>query len=136
MVRPDLGVVVKLGDFVDLILSLNIAMLRDPEIHAHTASVDGLPIESGIRNRLMRTIDGNGSSTRSPTHFLPLLISQLVKITDTSQHGRHVAGLVIHNARLALQQILAVFRQIIAVGGSEPDPGDDNAVVQCQRNSL
>jgi len=48
MVRPILGVVAELGDVVDLVLGLDVAVLGDAEVDADAGLIDLVPVEPGV----------------------------------------------------------------------------------------
>ena len=130
VVRPDLGVVVELRDLVDLVLGLDVAVLGDPQVDAHPIPGNSLPVQPGVANRLVRTIDRNGPGPRPPPHFFALLVTQLIESADPGQHRTHVAGLERDHPRLPCQQVLPVFGQAVANRTGEADARDHNPLAR------
>ncbi len=107
VMRPDLGVVLELRNLIDFVFRFDIAMFRYPQINTHSVASHILPVETGIRHSFVRTIYGDGTRPCPAPDVFAFLIAGLVKVANSRQNRSHVAGFVIHHARLSVQQILA-----------------------------
>ena len=116
VVRPNTGVVIVLGNLVDFVFGLDVPVLGDPQVHPDTRPVPLGQIQPRIRNRLVRTVDRDGTTASAPPNLAAVLVSQRIEIADTGQHLAHVTGLVGHHSRPTTQQALPELLQGIPIG--------------------
>ena len=133
MMRPDRRIVAELADLVDFVFGFDVAVLGDAQVDADTVFLDVFPVETGIVDRFVGTVDGDRTGTSSAADFLAFLIAEVVKTAYTGKYGTHIAGFVVDNTGSPLQQILTKLSQVIAVRRRESDTSDDNAIVERQR---
>jgi hypothetical protein len=107
-------------------------VLSDSQINPDTVSSYGCPVEPGITNGFVRTVDCDRSGTSSATEVFFLLISQLVEIADPGEHMSDIASLVVDDSGSTGEQILAKLRQIITVRRRDADSCDDDTVLNSQ----
>ena len=101
--RPKLGVIIELREFVDLILGLNIAVLGNADVDPNPASVRVFPIHTGVQDRLVGTIDPDTASPSSTSHILFGLMLFRVKIANPCIGFANVANLVVRYAAASVQ---------------------------------
>jgi len=117
VMRPILGVVAELGDVVDLVLGLDVAVFGDAEVYADAGLIDGLPDEPGIAEGFAGTLDRNRPHPGAITELLPLLPLGGVEIADPGRVAAHVADVDFGDARLAGQEVSTELREGVPVGG-------------------
>ena len=127
MVGPVLGVVPKLGEIVDLVLGLNVAVFGDPEVDADAGLIDFFPRQAGVAERLSGAEDGDGADAGTITDFFPLLPLSHVEVADAGGVLAHVAHIDHGNPGLTGEQVGPELAQRIPVGGGEAEAGDDDA---------
>ena len=99
VVGPELGVVVKFGDVVDLVLRLDVAVLRDAEVDAHPVLGHGLPCNATVGQRLAAAVDRDAAGAGADPDLLFLLMAQGVEVADAGELRPHVTYLHAPDAR-------------------------------------
>ena len=128
VVRPNFGIVRKLGDLVDFVLGFHVAVFGDSQKHAGAIFPDGFPVELGVFDRLVRAKYRDRTGSGASSDLFALLVAQFVKLAHAGENIAHIACLEVDHSRLAFEQILAKFAQRIAGGGRQADSGNDDAI--------
>ena len=128
VVRPDAGVVVEFGDLEDLVLGFDVAVFGGADVHADPGPVDLLPIDAGIADRFVGTVDRDRSGPRPATALLSLLVQEFVEIADPGEDFADVACFEGHDTGPAGEEGRAIIVEAVAVRRGEPHAGDDDAV--------
>ena len=76
------------GEVVDLVLRLDIAMLRDAEVDAGARLVEALPVQAAVRQGLARTIDADAAGARADADVLFLLMLEGIEMADAGRLRR------------------------------------------------
>src|SRR5690606_9761022 len=74
VVRPILGVVVELGDGVDLVLGLHVAVLGAADVDADAVLAHRVQIDAAVGDGLAGAVDRDGAGARADAEFLLFLI--------------------------------------------------------------
>ena len=115
VVRPVAGVVVELGDVVDLVLRLHIAMFGGAYIDADSRLVDRFKVQPAGCDGFPCAVDGDASSPGAHAQFLARLVFLRIEVADTGRHRSHVAHFNRLHTGDAVEQLLAVSLQTVAV---------------------
>jgi hypothetical protein len=75
VMRPELRVVVEFRDVVDLVLGLDVAVLRAADVDADAVLRQRLEIHPAVGQRLARAVDRDAPGPRAHAHFLLLLVA-------------------------------------------------------------
>src|SRR5690606_19551563 len=118
---PKLGVVVKLRDVVDLVLGFDRTMLGDTEIHPDAGLIQGIPRDSGVCKRFVRTVDGDATCASTIANLLARLVFALVVVTHACVHFANIAKIYIFNVRNPLQEITTKLGKRVAVWRGQPN---------------
>ena len=117
VVGPVLRVETELGNIMNLVLGLDVAVFGDAEVYADAGLIDGLPDEPGIAEGFAGTIDRNRPHPGAISELLPLLPLGGVEIADPGRVAAHVADVDFGDARLAGQEVSTELREGVPVGG-------------------
>jgi hypothetical protein len=115
VVRNKLGIVVELANLEDLLLGVHIAVFGDADEDTDPGLVNGVQIQFRIGNSLLAAVDGCGPRPRAPAQILLLLVLQRVVAADSGYGVAQVANIVLPNAGLAVDQVIAEFLEVVPV---------------------
>ena len=136
--RPNGRIVVELFDLIDLIFGLDVAMLCDAEIDADPVLLDSFPIQTGVFDCLIGTVDRDRTGSRAATSFLSLLVAKFVESAHPGKNRRHVASFKRNDPRFPFNERTSIRREIVSVWSSNTHTGDDYSIriTQVVRHSL
>ncbi|OQB89157.1 MAG: hypothetical protein BWX86_02526 [Verrucomicrobia bacterium ADurb.Bin122] len=91
VVRPVLGVVVVLGERVDFVFRLDVAVLGAADVHAHAVLVETVPSDAAVGDGFPRAINGDGAGARAHAELFFLLVLQRIEVAEARDQFAHVA---------------------------------------------
>jgi hypothetical protein len=116
VVRPEAGVVVELGDVVDLVFGFDVAMLRGADINTDSAFIKCLEVYAATLDCFAGAVDCNTAGACADTQFLTGLVFLGVEVAYASGNLAHVAHVDHLYTSDPIEEILAVFFECVAVG--------------------
>ncbi len=121
VVGPELGVVVELGDVVDLVLSLDVAVFGGADVDADAALVQILKIDAAVVDGFVRAVNRDAAGAGADAEFLARLILLGIEVADTRGQLPHVTHVNELHTSDAIEEILAIFLESVAVWGGQTD---------------
>ena len=129
VVGPNRRVVIELGDRVDLIFRLDIAVFGDADVNPDPRFIDVGPIQTAPRDRFAGRPYSNGTGSRPSASIATVLVLGSLELANSRMRVADVANVVVPHPAAARQECLAVTLKIWAIGARKPHGGHDNPLI-------
>ena len=100
-------------------------MLGGAHVHADAALVKVLEVQAAALDRFMRRVDRNTAGAGADAQFFAGLVLLRIEGADAGRDFAHIAHIDDLNTRDSIEEILSIFLESVAVGGSQADSCDD-----------
>lgn len=125
VVGPVTCVVVEFRNVIHLVLGLDITMLGGADVDADAALVKILEVQAAVVDRFMGRVDRNTAGSGADAQLFAGLVLLRIEAADAGWDFAHIAHIDDLNTRDPIEEVLSIFLEIVAVGGSQADSCDD-----------
>ena len=105
---------------------LDVAVFRRADVDANAALIEILEVNPAAINGFVGAVDRDTARSCSDTELFALLVFLRVEVADAGRKLPHIAHINELHASDALEEILAIFLECVAVGRGEANACDDD----------